>query len=243
MRTILALIYGVSYVLYSIPFLIKAKKVNRNELSRKEYNEIVHKIPKKFGRNFLKMCGCEVIVNGEEKLPETPYLIVGNHPSDIDIFVYLGYIKEPFGFVSKIEVKKIPIVRSWMKVMDCLFLDRDDRRQSVKTFRQGIQLLKEGHPIAIYPEGTRSLGREMLPFKSGSFSLAKKANVPVIPVMVDGTYDTFEKNKFYIKPTTIYLTYCDPIYPDDYENMSLNDLATETQGRIQQAIDEVKRDE
>lgn len=213
--------------------------LKRDSMSREQYNEKVHRIPKAFGRGFLKAAGCNVIINGEENLPKAPYLIVGNHPSDIDIFVYLGHIKQPFGFVSKIEVKKLPIIRSWMEVMDCIFLDRQDRRQSVKTFKKGIELLKEGHPIAIFPEGTRSLGREMLPFKSGSFSLAKKAKVPVVPVMLDGTYQSFEGNNKILKSTTIHLTFCKPISVEEVEEMSLEELAEVAQGRIQKALNEV----
>ncbi|MGM8216336.1 lysophospholipid acyltransferase family protein [Bacillaceae bacterium W0354] len=238
-RTIISLLYGIGYVIYTIPFLIRIKMFNRSEMSREEYNNKAHRIPKAFGRAFVKSTGCEVVIKGEEHIPNVPFLIVGNHQSNMDIFVYLGYVQQPFGFISKIEVRKLPLVRTWMEAMDCLFLDRDDRRQSVKTFKKGIQLLKDGHPLAIYPEGTRSLSREMLPFKSGSFSLAKKAGVPILPVMVDGTYESFEANKNRFKKTTINLTFCKPIDPEQIEHMTLEELAKESQNRIQHALNEV----
>ncbi|GEL78127.1 lysophospholipid acyltransferase family protein [Tenuibacillus multivorans] len=240
MRTIWSLIYGVIYVLYTVPFLKKARKLESTQLTRKEYNQKVHRIPKRFGRQFFKQSGSKMIIKGEANIPDGPYLIVGNHQSYYDIFAYLGYFKDPFGFISKIEVSKIPIVRPWMKVMDCLFLDREDRRQSVKTFKNGIQLLEGGHPIAIFPEGTRSLGREMLSFQSGSFNLARKAKVPVLPVMIDGTHKILEDNHNRIKKATVYMTICDPISVDEVEQMSLDELAEETQRRIQEALDDVK---
>nr|WP_279401798.1 lysophospholipid acyltransferase family protein [Piscibacillus salipiscarius] len=86
-----------------------------------------------------------------------------------------------------------------------------NRRESVKTFKKGIELLKDGHPLVIYPEGTRSMGSNMLPFKSGSLALAKKAKVPVLPVMVDGTYKIMEENQNRIKKATVYMTICEPI--------------------------------
>lgn len=240
MRTIWSLIYGVMYVLYTIPFLKRNQSLKRNDYSREEYNRIIHKVPKQFARQFFKQSGSKMMIQGEENIPKSPYLIVGNHQSYYDIFAYLGYFKEPFGFISKVEVSKIPVVKPWMEVMDCLFLDRKNRRQSVKTFKKGIELLKDGHPLVIYPEGTRSMGREMLPFKSGSFSLAKKANVPILPVMVDGTYGILEANKNRVKKATVHMTICDPISVEQVENMTLEELANETQNRIQNALNQAE---
>lgn len=240
MRTIWSLVYGVIYVLYTGLVLKRLKKLNREDYSRAEYNRMVHKVPKQFARQFFKQSGSKVIIKGEENIPEAPYLIVGNHQANYDIFAYLGYFKEPFGFISKIEVSKIPIVKPWMEVMDCLFLDRKNRRESVKTFKKGIELLKDDHPLVIYPEGTRSMGSEMLPFKSGSFALAKKAKVPVLPVMIEGTYKIMEENKNRIKKATVYMTICEPISVEQVENMTLDELAEETQNRIQCALNDVK---
>ncbi|RPF50578.1 lysophospholipid acyltransferase family protein [Aquisalibacillus elongatus] len=240
MRTVWSLIYGVIYVLYTGVVLRKVRKINRDDMTRKEYNEKVHQLPKRFGRRFFKQSGSKMIVKGEKNIPEAPYLIVGNHQANYDIFAYLGYFKEPFGFISKIEVSRIWIVKPWMEQMDCLFLDRQNRRESVKTFKKGIELLKDGHPLAIFPEGTRSMGHEMLPFKSGSFTLAKKAKVPVLPVMIDGTHRIMEDNKNLIKKATVYMTICEPISIEQVQEMSLDELAEETQSRIQKALDETE---
>ncbi|TFB13913.1 1-acyl-sn-glycerol-3-phosphate acyltransferase [Filobacillus milosensis] len=240
MRTLWSLIYGVIYVLYTALTLRKVRKLKREDYTREEYDQMIHEVPKRFARKFFKQSGSKMIVKGEENIPEGSYLIVGNHQANYDIFAYLGYFKEPFGFISKIEVSKLPIVRPWMEVMGCLFLDRDNRRQSVKTFKKGIELLRDGHPLAIFPEGTRSLGSEMLPFKSGSFSLAKKAKVPVLPVMIEGTYKIMEENKNRIKKATVHMAICEPISVEELEEMSLEEIAEETQRRIQHAMDEIK---
>nr|WP_054754428.1 lysophospholipid acyltransferase family protein [Piscibacillus salipiscarius] len=124
MRTIWSLFYGVLYVLYTVPFMKRYQKLDRDNYTRAEYNQLVHRVPKQFARKFFKQSGSTMVVCGEENIPEAPYLIVGNHQANYDIFAYLGYFKEPFGFISKVEVSKIPIVKPWMEVMDCLFLDR-----------------------------------------------------------------------------------------------------------------------
>ena len=76
----------------------------------------------------------------------------------MDIPVLLGYLNKPIGFVSKAEIKKFPVVPTWMELMNCVFMDRSDRRQSLKAIKDGIELLKNGHSIVIFPEGTRSKG-------------------------------------------------------------------------------------
>ncbi len=237
-RTLKTLIVSIYLVLRSVPRLKKIQKMDKKNYGREEYNEIVHKRPKKIGRKIFKSTGSKIVVNGEDKLCDSQVLFVSNHQGNFDIFALLGFLKKPFGFISKIEVKKIPIARTWMEKMDCLFLDRKDRRQSLKTFKQGIELLKEGHSLLIFPEGTRARSDELLEFKSGSLSLAKKANVPIQPVMVNGTYNIMEVNNNRIRKGKVYLTVCDPIMPEEYENLSLDELADETKKRIQEAMDQ-----
>ncbi|MFC0014176.1 MULTISPECIES: 1-acyl-sn-glycerol-3-phosphate acyltransferase [Allobacillus] len=241
MRTLKTLIVSIYRVLRSVPTLKKIKKMDRENYSREEYNAIVHELPKKIGRRIFKSTGSKIVVNGDEKIHDSQVLFVSNHQGNFDIFALLGYLKKPFGFISKIEVKKIPIARTWMEKMDCLFLDRKDRRQSLKTFKQGIELLKDGHSLLIFPEGTRARRDELLEFKSGSLSLARKANVPVQPVMINGTYNIMEANNNRIRKGKVYLTVCDPILPEEYEHMSLDELADETKKRIQEAMDQTKK--
>ncbi|WP_027964157.1 lysophospholipid acyltransferase family protein [Halalkalibacillus halophilus] len=235
MRTIRVFATAIGYIIYLMPFLRKVKATAKEDYQVREYDEFVHQYARNFSRKVMKASGSKVVISGEENLPESSFLLVSNHQANFDIITLLGYFNRPFGFVAKVELKRLPVVRSWMSEMGCLFLDRKDRRQSLKTFKEGIQLLKDGHHLAIFPEGTRSKGREMNDFKSGSFSLAKKANVPVVPVMIDGTYEIMEANGGKMKPSTVHLTICAPIEPSDYETMTLEEISKETRHRIEQA--------
>ena len=83
---------------------------------------------------------------------------------------------------------------------------------------EGTQLLKDGFSIAIFPEGTRSQDEDPHEFKEGSLRPALKAKVPVIPMAISGTADILENNKrFQVKPTTVHITFGQPIYPDQLE--------------------------
>ncbi|WP_017186939.1 lysophospholipid acyltransferase family protein [Alkalibacillus haloalkaliphilus] len=235
MRTVWTFTYAISFLFYASRKLKQVKKTTTFE-----QQETIHQVPKYFGKQVVKRSGSEVIVTGEENIPEGSFLIVSNHQGNFDIFTLLGYFKKPFGFIAKIELSRIPVAKPWMDYMGCLFLDRNNRRQSVETFKQGIKMLEQGYNLAIFPEGTRTKSSKMGEFKSGSFSLAKKSNVPVLPVMINGTYKSMEANNNRITPGTFYLTICEPIMPEEYESMSLQELSDETQKRIQLELDRLE---
>ena len=141
----------------------------------------------------LKLAGVTVTVKGAENIPEdTAVLYVGNHRSYFDILA--GYTTVPtlLGFVAKKEMEKIPLLRTWMVNVNCLFLDRKNIKEGLKMILQGIEKVKNGVSIWIFPEGTRNPNEditELLPFKEGSLKIAEKSGCPVIPVAMTGTAD------------------------------------------------------
>ena len=116
------------------------------------------------------------------------------------------------GFVAKIETEKIPLVRTWMRAMKCVFMDRSSLRKSSEAIIHGIKNLKSGYNMVIFPEGTRSRGDKTGEFKAGSFKLATKSKVPVIPVTMNGSYKIMEHgNGPWIRPANVELTIHAPI--------------------------------
>ncbi|MBB6455369.1 1-acyl-sn-glycerol-3-phosphate acyltransferase [Salirhabdus euzebyi] len=233
MRTVWTIGYSILYLLYSIPTLQKVKKVvSKNELPPNELDKVIFALPRRWAQKTIKRSGSTVNVVGNEKFPDGPVLIVANHQGNFDIMALLGYLEKPFGFIAKIETKKVPFARTWITCMHGIFIDREDRRQSVKAFKDGIETLKSGHSLLIFPEGTRSKGSQTLPFKSGSLRLATKAGVPIVPVAIDGTHKIMEANDGKVKPAKVTVTVCDPIMPEQYEELSLDQLAEYTQSQI-----------
>lgn len=226
-RLIVCLLYMSGYLVYSIPALNRMKKLS-GSMPVSERDSIIHQVPKLWSKTIMRLTGSTVNVYGEELIPEGPVVLICNHEGDFDIPVLLGSIKKPFGFVSKIEVKKVPILSSWMEVMNCVFLDRKDRLQAISSLRKGAELLKKGHSITIFPEGTRSKGGPIGTFKAGSFRLAKDANVPIVPISIEGTSNVFEKNGRMIKPAIIKVNIGHPITSHINTDMDLKELAEET---------------
>lgn len=190
-------------------------------------DRITHEVPKKWAATFMKLTGSNVIIHGKENIPDGPVVFICNHEGNFDIPVLLGFIEKPFGFISKIEVKKIPLLSTWMEVINCVFLDRKDRRQAIASIREGVALLKKGHSIVIFPEGTRSKGGPVGEFKTGSFRLAKDAAVPIVPISIRGTSDVFEKNGLSIKPADIHVVIGKAVEPKSFKEQDLKELANE----------------
>ncbi|WP_430788171.1 lysophospholipid acyltransferase family protein [Virgibacillus flavescens] len=208
------------------------------ELNNKQAQKELFETPKWVSQKVIKSTGTDVHVSGQEKLPDEAVLYVSNHQGLFDILALIGYVGEPLGFIAKKEIEKLPIVSSWMGLMHGVFIDRADRRQSVKAINQGIENLKNGHSLVVFPEGTRSRGSNLNPFKSGSLRLATKAKVPIVPISIDGTYQMLEEGKGKVKGSTIYMTILDPIYPADYSEKTHSEIAEILQTSIEKSLEQ-----
>lgn len=186
----------------------------------------------------LKMTGVEVTVIGEENVPDEPVLYIGNHRSFFDILLTYTRCKGLTGYVSKKEMYKFPLLRDWMKRLYCLFLDRENPREGLKTILQAIDYVKNGISICIFPEGTRNKGEElsMLPFHAGSFKIAEKSGCAIIPMSMNNTSEIFENHFPKIKKTHVILEYGKPIYMKDMDREEKKHIAEYCQNIIQETI-------
>ena len=186
----------------------------------------------------LKMSGVEVTVIGEENVPDEPVLYIGNHRSFFDILLTYTRCKGLTGYVSKKEMYKFPLLRDWMKRLYCLFLDRENQREGLKTILQAIDYVKNGISICIFPEGTRNKGEElsMLPFHAGSFKIAEKSGCAIIPMSMNNTSEIFENHFPKIKKTHVILEYGKPIYMKDMDREEKKHIAEYCQNIIQETI-------
>lgn len=168
-------------------------------------------------RVILWFAGTRVTVIGKENIPDEPALLVGNHRSFFDIVILYTHCKRLTGFVAKNSLEKIPSFRNWMRHAYCLFLDRKDLKQGMKTILQAIEYIKQGISIGIFPEGTRNTGEELslLPFKEGSFKIALKTGCPIVPIAINNTAEIFENHLPRLKKTHVVVEYGKPIYPKD----------------------------
>ena len=189
-------------------------------------------------RLMLKVAGVEVTVIGEENVPDEPVLFIGNHRSYFDILLTYSRCKRLTGYIAKKEMLRYPLLRDWMKRLYCLFLDRENPKEGLKTILQAIDYIKNGISICIFPEGTRNTGEELslLPFHSGSFKIAEKTNCPIVPISMNNTISIFESHLPKVRKTHVILEYGDPIYPGDLDKDARRRLAPYCQNIIQETI-------
>ncbi len=161
----------------------------------------------------LFVSGTKVKAEGLENIPkDRAVLYVGNHRSYFDIITSYRLLPGITGYVAKKEMAKVPLLRLWMRYIHCLFLDRSNVKEGLKTILAGVDELKNGHSIWIFPEGTRNRGEEgsMLEFKEGSLKIAEKGGCPVVPVAITGTADIFEKHLPFIRPSHVTIEFGRP---------------------------------
>lgn len=165
--------------------------------------------------------GTKTTVIGSDRIPkDEPVLFVGNHKSYFDIVIAYSMMPNLTGFVAKKELKKVPVISWWMKNLYCLFLDRQDTREGLKTILQGIDYINKGISIVIFPEGTRAEGDELLPFHEGSLKFAEKTGCKIIPLVQNNTRACMEDNAHGIKKAHTVLEYGEPI---DIKTLSKED--------------------
>ena len=117
--------------------------------------------------------------------------------------------------MAKKEMTRYPVLSDWMRLVNCLFLNRDDIKEGLKTILEGIEKVKQGISIWIFPEGTRNENEDildLLPFKEGSLKIAEKSGCPVIPVAFTGTADIFESHIPFMRPSHVTIEFGEPIY-------------------------------
>lgn len=220
-RTIAWYTHFVISLIMQTPRLHKANSLEKQgKLKEKEIYS--NEVTSKWAMSQVKLSGARVKVEGLENIPkDRAVLFVSNHQSNFDIALLMSFIDKPKGYISKIEMAKLPLLRSWMKNINCVFMDRSSLKKSAEAIIEGVKVLKEGHSLVIFPEGTRSKGNTMGEFKGGSFKLATKAKVPIIPVTINGSYKLMEANNNKIKPADV-TVYVHP--PVETSNLSKEEL-------------------
>lgn len=242
-RFILALGWLAIFLILSIPLMIIEWIIGKFNKDFHDRSSLA--IVQWAFRVVLFFAGTKIIVKGEENVPkDTAVLYVGNHRSYFDIIMTYVRVPRPTGYVSKKEMRYIPLLGIWMRHLHCLFLDRKDIKQGLKTILTAIEQAKSGISICIFPEGTRNKGeaKELLPFHEGSFKVAEKAGVPIIPMTLVNTAEIFENHLPRIKKTTVIIEYGKPIYMDQLEKEERKHIGAHVRNIISERYAELEKE-
>ena len=193
-RTIAMFTYLFGYMIVHYGVLRKAERAQAARDTETVRRLVEQHIPH-WSRGILNVTGVRLSVEGLDNIPkEGPCVFVANHRSYYDIPLLLASLDKPYGILAKEELEKIPLLSRWMKLLGCVFVQRDDVRASVRALNDATAIVESGRSFIIFPEGTRYKGEEggAGEFKAGAFRIAIKTGVPVVPVAISGARGLFE---------------------------------------------------
>ncbi len=223
-RFICVAVFLLGFLILGSPLLVVEWLIGKKNPELKSRSSLA--IVKWAFRMIVRITGTKVIAIGEERIPtDTAVVYVGNHRSYFD--VVLTYLRVPrsTGYIAKKEMLRYPLLKNWMRNLHCLFLDRDNVKEGMKTILTAIEKVKSGISITIFPEGTRNTVPDtFLPFHNGSFKIAEKGDVPIVPMSIVNSAAIFEDHLPRMKKATVIIEYCEPIYmkdlsPEDRKNI------------------------
>ncbi len=209
------------FYLYLV-FNLKRLERHRKDNNLDKFNKISYKASDLYVDAIFKSSKCSFEVLGIENidLNET-YFVVSNHLGMVDIAAIMKAFPKYVSFVSKKELSKIPVFSRWMRNLGSVFMDRESVRDSIKELNLGVENLKKGINLCIFPEGTRSLTKEIGEFKKGSFKMAIKANVKILPTVLVGTRSVYEENGNRVCAGDVKVIFLNPI---DINELSSDDV-------------------
>lgn len=241
-RVILALLFAILYLILGIPVLFVEWLIGKRNPHAADISQL--RMVQWAFRVILFICGTRVTVIGEENVPtDEPVLYIGNHRSYFDIIITYARCPRLTGYVAKNSMEKVPLLSLWMKRLHCLFIDRENVKEALKTILSGIDNIKHGISMCIFPEGTRNKTPEngLLPFKEGSFKMAEKTGCAIIPMAITNSADILEDHFPKVKATHVILQYGAPIYPNQLEKEEKKHLGAHCQKIIEEMLEEHKK--
>ncbi len=235
-RFILGATFLIVFLIVSYPLFLIETIIGKFNKKAKDYSSL--RIVQWAFRVILKTTGVDITIIGKENIPGEAALFVGNHRSYFDILLLYIQCEKLTGFVSKDTLGKVPSLRVWMRYLYCLFLNREDAREGLKTILAAIEYVKQGVSIVIFPEGTRNSGEELsiLPFKEGSMKIALKTGCPIVPVSINNSAEIFENHIPKFKKTKVVIEYGKPIYPKDLSREEQKVIGATCQKIIEETI-------
>jgi 1-acyl-sn-glycerol-3-phosphate acyltransferase len=151
-------------------------------------DEIVRRLTKEWAEGLCERMGIEVRVHGIDAIDwSAPCVVMANHQSYLDVLALYRALPRIFGFVAKKQLFSVPFFGGVMRGVGCVPVDRQKHVEAMTSMSEAARMVAAGSTITVFPEGTRSEGNRIAPFKKGGFYLAQLASVPIVPVGIRGT--------------------------------------------------------
>ena len=177
----------------------------------------VHIVARIWARGILFVSRIKVTVNGLANIdPSRSYIYMSNHQSNFDIPVLLAHLPVQFRWLAKAELFKIPIFGRAMQGAGYVKIDRFNQESAFESIKEAGRRMQNGISVMIFPEGTRSRDGKIKQFKKGGFIMATDTQVPIVPVILQGTWSIMEKSSLKINTGEVILNIESPIATAGY---------------------------
>jgi 1-acyl-sn-glycerol-3-phosphate acyltransferase len=236
-RTIIYAVYFGTLVLFSqLVFLLPYYLMKWLGL-RRAAGAFIRLTARWMGWLVMKGTGARVTVKGRENLPRQSegLCFVSNHQGIFDIPLVVGYIPVLMGFIAKIELKKIPFLNTWLWALGCILLNRKSPRSAIIAIRDGVERIKGGQSLCIFPEGTRSRSNRMGHFKPGSLKLAFRSHAVIVPLTIKNSYKVFEE-RGRIRPADVFLYIHPPLKTEGLSDQDQKELSEFIRAAIEEPL-------
>ncbi|HEV3263281.1 MAG TPA: lysophospholipid acyltransferase family protein [Gemmataceae bacterium] len=240
MSCLFSLLYWVFLATSSVLLFLVALLLRLATAPFDSNRSVLHRFTCRWAQLYVRcLPGCRLRLEGREKIaPHTPYVLVANHQSMIDIMV-LSALAVPFKWVSKKEVFRLPFIGWNMALNGYVRVDRGNRRTATASIDACRRWLARGVPVMMFPEGHRSPTGAMLAFHRGAFRLAAEFGCAVVPIVVDGTLPIYRGFRVSAFPGTVRVLVLDPVTLAEAGG-SLDRLRDLVHQRMAQALTEIR---
>ncbi|MCK4620777.1 MAG: 1-acyl-sn-glycerol-3-phosphate acyltransferase [Desulfuromonadales bacterium] len=205
---------------------------------------VVHRLGIFWGHSCLLLAGLRVQVKGSEHIPQDRSVIyIINHQSNFDIPALYSGLPLQFRWLAKKELFDIPLFGPAMKRCGYIPIDRSDRRKAMHSMNDAAKRIKAGSSVIIFPEGTRSSDGKLQEFKRGGFLIALKAQVPIVPVAIRGSFAVMSRDSLRIHPGPITIELFPPIETVGLKHTDIDKLIQQVREPIAQAVEGTETDE
>jgi len=184
-----------------------------------------HRVAGIWARSILAASPIEVTVKGLSNIdPDKSYIYMSNHQSNYDIPILLGHLPVQFRWLAKVELFRIPLFGYAMKRAGYICIDRSNQQSAFESLKKAAGIIREGVSVMIFPEGTRTRDGSIGSFKKGGFVLAVESGVPIVPLIIKGTYSVMPRTRLLIKPGKVTLEILKPVETSVYTKETKDEL-------------------
>ncbi len=183
----------------------------------------------------LKIGGIRLKVQGLDHLdPSRQYIFMANHQSNMDIPALVQSLtKFQLRWVAKKELLLVPLFGWALWASRNIIVDRSNRLKAMASLRKAREKIEGGVSVVLFPEGTRSLSGQLLPFKRGGFVLAVRTQTPIVPITIKGSGTILPKGDWRIRGGEIEVIVSEPVHLGQYRPGNLRSLLNRVRGIIE----------